>query len=255
MAYKIKLDIFEGPFDLLVYLIVKAEMSIYDIQVSEITRQYLDHLDVMQSRDLAVGGEFMALAADLIELKSKMLLPRNQGEGLEAEDPREELIQKLLERTRNEQAYRTIRAAAERLRDLEERNSLIFEKPKEDLQDYTNEPDEYLRMDREQFLRAFRLFIGKKQKIEEIRKRYARTEQQRATLESRISSIHGRLALKKTKTLRFSDFLEPGNDRGDVVLTFAALLEMVRGKVVQVRQEGNFAEITVALWEKEAVGV
>ncbi|MBQ1418990.1 MAG: segregation/condensation protein A, partial [Firmicutes bacterium] len=77
MAYKVKLDIFEGPFDLLVYLIEHAKMSIYDIRVSEITTQYLNYLDEMKANDIAVTQEFMVLAAELIELKSKMLLPRS----------------------------------------------------------------------------------------------------------------------------------------------------------------------------------
>ena len=90
MVYKVKLDVFEGPFDLLVYLIESAEMSIYDIQVAEITKQYMEYVERIQKVDTALAGEFMVLAASLIEIKSKMLLPRKSSEeALELlEDPR-----------------------------------------------------------------------------------------------------------------------------------------------------------------------
>ena len=93
MSYKVKLDIFEGPFDLLVYLIENAEMNIYDIQVSKITNQYLAYIDQMKTLDVTLASEFMVLAAALIEIKSKMLLPRikSEGEGLIDEDPRADI--------------------------------------------------------------------------------------------------------------------------------------------------------------------
>ena len=99
MGYKVKLQAFEGPFDLLVYLIESARMDIYDIRVSEITAQYLEYIGNMQQMDVAVSSEFMVLAAELIELKSRMLLPRQPVEegGTEPEDPRSELVARLLE--------------------------------------------------------------------------------------------------------------------------------------------------------------
>ncbi len=132
MVYKVKLDVFEGPFDLLVYLIENAEMSIYDIQISEITKQYMDYIEDMQKRDIVLAGEFMILAATLIEIKSKMLLPRNRPEDLEGEieDPRSELVEKLIE-------YKQYKNIAEYLKMQEEINSRIYVKPKEDLSVYT----------------------------------------------------------------------------------------------------------------------
>ena len=97
--YKVKLKSFEGPFDLLVYLIENAEMSIYDIKISEITNQYLAYLKEMEERDVALASEFMVLASSLIEIKSKMILPRATEDGQEivGEDPRTELVARLLE--------------------------------------------------------------------------------------------------------------------------------------------------------------
>ena len=97
--YKVKLQSFEGPFDLLVYLIENAEMSIYDIRISEITTQYLDYIRQMEEQEINVAQEFMVLAASLIEIKSRMILPRSFDEGEEVveEDPRKELVQRIIE--------------------------------------------------------------------------------------------------------------------------------------------------------------
>ncbi|MBQ6989531.1 MAG: segregation/condensation protein A [Clostridia bacterium] len=163
MGYKVKLDIFEGPFDLLVHLIERAEMSIYDIRVSEITDQYIAYLEDLKRMDVAVAGEFMVLAATLIELKSRMLLPRMQSTETDAEmeDPRQELVEKLLE-------YKRFQAAAAQLEIREAENLRRFVKPQEDLSVYTENPEEILNVDIAQFMKAFRLFLQRKQKIEEV---------------------------------------------------------------------------------------
>ena len=99
MSYRVRLNVFEGPFDLLVYLIEHAQMSIYDIRIAEITEQYIQYISAMQDADINVSTEFMVLAAELLEIKSKMLLPRMkpQEEGGTYEDPRTELVQRLQE--------------------------------------------------------------------------------------------------------------------------------------------------------------
>ena len=111
MSYKVKIDQFEGPFDLLVYLIETSEMNIYDIQVAAITRQYMDYIQEMQRLDVEVATEFMVLAAVLIEIKSKMLLPRIKPEGVAGGegDPREELVERILEYKRFKRAAALLR--------------------------------------------------------------------------------------------------------------------------------------------------
>jgi segregation and condensation protein A len=246
MSYKVKLDNFEGPFDLLCYLIENAEMNIYDIQVARITAQYIAYIEEMQSRDLVVGGEFMVLAATLIELKSKMLLPRVKADGSDAKgDPRDELAHKLLE-------YKKFREAAGRLTELEERAVLIIEKSMEDLQPYTGEPDEYLRMDLKQFMQAFRLFLARKQRVEEVRRHYERVEKQRDTVEAKILFIRELFQSEKKRRLRFQDLLKPESDRFEAVLTFVALLEMTRNGIVNTEQIESFGEIAVELRAEEA---
>lgn len=245
MAYKIKLDIFEGPFDLLVYLIENARMSVYDIQVSEITEQYLRYIEDMKSLDVNLATEFMVLAAALIEIKSKMLLPRmkSDGEGLMEEDPRAELVQRILE-------YKRFKSAAELLELQEEQCQRIFVKPKEDLAPYTKEADEYLNLELGQFVKVFHLFLQKKKRLEEIRKNYARVERQKISIESRIEQIKNLFRSREKKNLNFRELLGPESNRYEVVLTFVSMLEMIRQKTVVVRQNVNFGEIYLSLKEK-----
>ena len=249
MSYKIKLDIFEGPFDLLVYLIENARMSVYDIQVSEITNQYIQYIERMKALDINLATEFMVLAAALIEIKSKMLLPRMkpEGEGVLEEDPRTELVQRILE-------YKRFKAAAELLELQEEQSQRIFEKPKEDLAPYTKEADEYLNLDINQFVKVFHLFLQKKKKLEEIKKNYARVERQKITIESKIEFIKGLFRSKEKKRLTFKELLTPESNRYEVVLTFASMLEMIRQKSVMVKQNVNFGEIVLSIYEKDKHG-
>lgn len=249
MSYKIKLDIFEGPFDLLVYLIENARMSVYDIQVSEITDQYIRYIENMKALDVNVATEFMVLAAALIEIKSKMLLPRMKADGEEVleDDPRTELVQKILE-------YKRFKSAAELLELQEEQNQHIFEKPKEDLAPFTKEADEYLNLDLSQFVKAFHLFLMKKKRLEEIKRNYARVERQKITIESKIEYIRNLFRSKERKKLSFKELLTPESNRYEIVLTFVSMLEMIRQKTITVRQNVNFGEIYLNLCDREKSG-
>lgn len=246
MSYKIKLDIFEGPFDLLVYLIENARMSIYDIHVSDITNQYIAYIERMKELDVNLATEFMVLAASLIEIKSKMLLPRMkpEGEGTLEEDPRTELVQRILE-------YKRFKAAAELLELQEERSLRVFEKPKEDLAPFTKEPDEYLNLDINQFVKVFLLFLQKKKKLEEIKKNYAKVERQKMSIESKIDFIKGLFFSRDKKRLSFRELLTPESNRYEVVLTFTSMLEMIRQKSVVVKQNVNFGEIILNIIDKD----
>ena len=246
MSYKVKIDIFEGPFDLLVYLIEHAQMSIYDIQVSEITKQYLKYIESMKMQDVTVAGEFMVLAAALIEMKSKMLLPRPKDEdgGSHQEDPRTELVERLLE-------YKRFKAAAEMLAGQEELQQKIFAKPQEDLAPFTKEADEYLNLELSQFVKAFQMFLIKKQRLEEIKKTYERVERQRMTVETRIQQI--RSFFYSRERVGFKELLEGERTVYNVVLTFMSVLELLKQNAIEAAQEGNYGEITLRLADpKEA---
>ena len=165
--YKVRIDKFEGPFDLLIYLLENARMDIYDIKVAEITEQYIGYLKEMESLNIEVDTEFIVLAAILIRLKSRMLLPRINTEGeLEiVEDPRVELRGRLLD-------YMRIKRAAEALQAAEEYNLAVHEKPAEDMSVYVDDPDEILRVSDEQLVNAFILFLTRRKKVEEVTRRY-----------------------------------------------------------------------------------
>ena len=245
MSYKVKLQSFEGPFDLLVYLIENAQMSIYDIEISSITGQYLDYIKAMEEMDIAVSAEFMVLAASLIEIKSKMILPRisEAGEEIIEEDPRAELVMRLLE-------YKRFKKAAEILRTQEENALNVYEKPQEDISRYLNQPDEYLSLDLAHFAGAFNAFIQRKHRIEAVRKHYTRIERERASVESRISHIANSLRKKIGQVFSFKDLIPNKKDRYDVVITFISLLEMAKERVVKLKQEVTYGNIEVSSGEK-----
>jgi segregation and condensation protein A len=238
MSYRVRLNSFEGPFDLLVYLIERAEMSIYDIRISEITAQYLTYIRRLEENDVAVGAEFMVLAATLIDIKSKMLLPRMAEDGGEIEDPRTDLTKKLIE-------YVRFKKAAVALETQREFAKLKLEKPQEDLQPYTGVPDIYLRMDMESFIAAFRAFIHRKVKGEELLRMQRHIERERISLENKIGRIAGILQAAKRRIVRFAELLSPlkEDEKYDKVVTLIAVLDMARDGKLKARQEANFAEI------------
>lgn len=240
MGYKVKLNVFEGPFDLLVYLIENAQMSIYDIKIAEITSQYLAYMEEMKRLDVPVAAEFMVLAAALLEIKSKMLLPRTvPGEdGVVEEDPRSDLVEKLLE-------YKRFKLLAEMLQQQEERGLCIMEKPQEDLSAYTGEPDEYLSLELKQFVTAFNLFLRKKKKVEEIRRHHIRSEKQRITAEARMADIRDFFRAQPGKKADFRELIRKKDDRYDVALTFSSLLEMMKERRLLAEQKYLYGAITV----------
>ena len=247
MSYKIRLNNFEGPFDLLVYLIERAEMNIYDIQISVITRQYLEYLRVMEENDVAASSEFMVLAATLIEIKSKMLLPRIKEDGTEIEDPRTDLTKKLVE-------YVRYKKAAGVLEEKREFARLKLTKPQEDLQPYSGEPDVYLRMDMENFIHAFRNFIHRRIKGEELKRIRRGIERERLSLERKVSFIEKLVAAArkaKQKILKFSEMLSAEPDRADRVVTLIALLNMTQEGAFRLRQKKSFGEIEILPEGKE----
>ncbi|MGN0727726.1 MAG: segregation and condensation protein A [Anaerovoracaceae bacterium] len=245
MSYKVKLQSFEGPFDLLVYLIENAEMSIYDIRISEITNQYLEYIKAMREHDINVATEFMVLASTLIEIKSKMILPRMSIEGQTAagEDPRSDLVERILE-------YKRFKRAAQILQEREEQSQHIFEKPQEDISEYLENPDEYLSLDLKQFASAFSLFIQKKQRVEAVRAHYTRIERERSTMESRIRMILAKVRRKIGQVFSFKELIPDKNDRYDVVVTFMSLLEMAKERVLRVEQKSLYGDIKVSAGQR-----
>lgn len=261
--YKVRIEKFEGPFDLLIYLLENAKMDIYDIKVAEITEQYIDYLKQMEDLNIEVETEFIVLAAVLIRLKSHMLLPRvsdNPDDDVIVEDPRMELATRILD-------YMRTKKSAEMLQEREEYNLAIHEKPAEDLSKYIGEPDEILRATDEQLVNAFILFLTRKKKIEEVERRYQRVRRRKETVEARIKDMTKILETRLTPDvsgISFMELLPEEPDRYDITLSFMSLLSMIRNQGYDAEQDENFGEITVirkdpeiirAQQEAEAAGV
>ena len=250
--YKVRIDKFEGPFDLLVYLLENARMDIYDIRVSEITEQYINYLKEMEYLNVEVDTEFIVLAAVLIRLKSHMLLPRvtESGEIMLEEDPREELKGRLIE-------YVRTRKIAEMLAEREEYFMAVHEKPAEDMSVYTENPDEILQVSDEQMVSAFIMFLTRKKKIEEVSQRYQRVRRRKETIEARIEYMTEKLEKKFREgngKVLFTELLPEAPDRYDVTMSFMSLLSMIRNQGYDAEQKENFGEITVIRKENNAAG-
>lgn len=243
MSYKVSIPTFEGPFDLLVYLIENAQMNIYDIQISEITKQYMEYIESMEEMDFNVSAEFMVLAATLLDIKSKMILPRisETSEVTIEEDPRSELVERLLE-------YKRYKQGAEILRERESMQSMIFEKPQEDISEYLENPDELLSLDLKQFASAFNLFLRKKKREEEVRAHYTKVEREKATIENRMIYIKDMFKgafTRGIKKLNLQALIPNKKDRYDIVVTFVSVLQMIRDKYLDAEQNSLYGEITV----------
>lgn len=261
MSYKVRTEIFEGPFDLLVYLIESAQMSIYDIKIAEITDQYMEYMNEMQALKVEPAGDFLVLASTLLDIKSKLLLPRvmtTEDGVLIEEDPRNELVLRILE-------YKKFRRAANRFEELETQMHNVFEKPKEDISEYTNEPDEYLMLGTEEFVQAFARFIEKKQKIEAVRRNYIIAERRRQNMEKKSNAILESFAGSGRECISFDELIQAGDlceelyehvdevkiRRMETVLTFTTLLEMTKQKLVYIYQRSLFGRIDVKLQGKD----
>lgn len=240
--YKVRIDKFEGPFDLLVYLIQNAKMDIYDIRVAEITEQYIAYLKEMGELNVEVSSEFIVLAAVLIRLKSRMLLPRvNEiGEIVIDEDPRMELASRLAE-------YVRTKKIAEMLQERIEANECVHEKPAEDMSIYIDSPDELLKTDIEQFVSAFNAFLQKKKRVADVKKRYQRIKRDRASIEERINymSIIIKDRVSVGESIDFARLVPEDADRYDVTLSFMSLLEMIKMQEVDAKQDRNYGNISV----------
>ncbi|MDO4745613.1 MAG: segregation/condensation protein A [Bacillota bacterium] len=245
MGYRVKLNLFEGPFDLLVYLIEHAEMSIYDIKISEITSQYISYVEELKESDINLSSEFMVLAAALLEIKSKMLLPRtvtDDGEADIMEDPRTELVAKLVE-------YKKFKAISEMLEQRNEEATMYLEKPQEDLSEFTGEPDEYLSLDIDKFRTAFEAFLQRKKKMEEIKTHHKRSRKQKITTELRMLDIRDFFKDEPEKEADFRELIKDKKDMYDVAVTFSSVLEMMKEKRLDAQQKYLFGDITVKATE------
>lgn len=252
MTIEVKLGTFEGPLDLLLHLIEKNKVNIYDIPISMITTQYLNYLDEMRKADLDVMSEFLVMAATLLQIKSQMLLPKQKDERGEEQDPRSELVQRLLE-------YKIYKYASVGLRTREIDAEKHFFKeaslPKEVA--IYEEPIDPVKVVQEQQVTVSELkkifeFVMQKreEKKDPIRSGFKEIKREEVKIEDKIESI--RLQMKESKNLNFRQLLEKQSSKIEIVVTFLALLELMKMGDVLVEQEEIGEEIFICTKEKEA---
>ncbi len=240
MSYKVKLEVFEGPLDLLLYLIKKNEIDIYDIPIAAITEQYLEYLELMRMLDLNIAGEFLVIAATLIHIKSKMLLPPDEKELLpeEEEDPREELVRRLVE-------YKKFKEVAGILQDLESQRKKMFTR---DIP-FEVEPGEvFFEASLFDLITAFTRVLKDvpKEMFQEIIKDEFTVER----------SMHDLLhMLVKTPVMSLFDLFKNAKNKPEIIATFLAVLELIRLKEIIVVQKQNFSDIEIIRNEKHRLNI
>jgi segregation and condensation protein A len=247
--YNVKLDAFEGPLDLLLHLINRYEIDVYDIPMAELTEQYLLYIYAMQELQLDVASEYLVMAATLLEIKSKLLLPKQEEELFDEdmefeveEDPRDELMQRLIE-------YRKYKEAAEDLKSLEEERGQMFTRAPSDLSEYINK-EEVVNLDVSIYdmLGAFQKLLRRKKLQKPLQTRITRQE---IPIEVRIDQIVKELSLLKVNEKKNFLDLFPYEDKPHIVVTFLALLELMKTNTILIEQTKNFSAIFLSLKKGE----
>ena len=230
MSYKIKLDLFEGPLDLLLYLVKKDHLNVCDIPITQVTQQYLQYMELMRLLDLNIAGEFLVMAATLIHIKSKMLLPPEPKEDGQAEedDPRNELVRKLLE-------YQKFKEAAGLLRQKELQRQNIFTRQAQ-----------VSSVDGERYFEAslFDLLSAFSNALKEIPKElFYEIIKDEFTVEEKVHDLLH--MLMNTASLSLSSLFGKAVNQVEIVVTFLAILELIRLKEIVVAQKELFGDILV----------
>ena len=231
--YKIKLESFEGPMALLMHLLEKNQLDIYDIPIAIITKQYLDYLEQMQEFNVEIASDFLLMAATLLQIKSRILLPRVvRTESQEEEDLRQELVDKLIE-------YRKFKEVSSQLETLADKHSqYLFRKPEKGVLQYL--PPEDLSV--ELLLTAFTTLW--EAGIEE----FAIVKREEFTVQDKMKEVI--LLLRKSSgEIEFNDVITRAGTKDEIITTFLALLELIKLKKILIKQEYQFANIRILLRE------
>ncbi|BCN31393.1 segregation and condensation protein A [Anaeromicropila herbilytica] len=243
MGIPVKLEVFEGPLDLLLHLIDKNKVNIYDIPIVLITEQYLEYVKNMQTKDLNIMSEFLVMAATLIKIKSKMLLPKEDKEDEEKEDPRQELVDRLLE-------YKMYKFISEELKDKQQDAAkVMFKNPSipDEIRDYKEEINIEELLGDITLSKLHRIFesVIKKQadKIDPIRSKFGQIEKEEINLSDKMSYIEE--FAKKNHTFGFRKLLEEQCSKMDLIVTFLGILELMKTGIIQILQENLFEDILI----------
>ncbi|MGE5307858.1 MAG: segregation and condensation protein A [Deltaproteobacteria bacterium] len=233
MSYRIKIELFEGPLDLLLYLVKRDHLNIYDIPISTITGQYMAYLELMKILDLNIAGEFLVMAATLMQIKSKMLLPPDESvqPEEELEDPREELVKQLLE-------YERFKEVAQELRKREDGQREVFRRPQINEKELPETAPEYFEAS------IFDLITAFSKALEETPKElFYNVIKEEFTIEDKVHHILHRLLVVSSLTL--TELFAEAKNKLDIIVTFLAVLELIRLKEITALQRELFGEIEV----------
>lgn len=237
MDYKITIDAFEGPMDLLLHLIKSSDIDIYKIELEEITKQYLAYIEAMEELNLNVASEYLIVAAELLEMKSAMLLPKKKlEEDTYEEDPRENLIKKLLE-------YKQYKEITSELKEMELERKQYLTKLPDSLSEYKDETTSmhFGEVGISDLLYAFQKFLERKQEEKPIHTKITKKEY---SVHARSNEI--RSMLKTKKTIEFQELFEVVT-KDYVVVTFLSILDLAKKQELEIKQENNFSKIILSL--------
>lgn len=243
MELEVKLQAFEGPLDLLLHLIEKNKVDIYDIPIVEITEQYLDYVSKMPKDDLDLASEFLVMAATLIDIKSRMLLPKEIDENGEEIDPRAELVEKLIE-------YKMYKYAAVELRDMQVyAGKSMYKQPTvpEEVSKYeppVNLDSLLAGVDLNKLNDIFQMVLKRQvDKIDPVRSKFGKIEMEEVSLPDKITYVS--TTVKKRKKCKFKQLLEEAHSKVEVIVSFLAILELIKVGEIEVRQDETFGEIYI----------
>ena len=243
MELTVKLQVFEGPLDLLLYLLDKNKVNIYDIPIVEITAQYMEYIAEMKRQDLDVLSEFLVMAATLIDIKSKMLLPRDPDDEEEGIDPRAELVQQLLE-------YKMYKCMAYELKDRQvDAQRVMFKKPTipEEVLEYQeplNVEELVSDITLAKLNEIFKSIMRKQQdKIDPLRSKFGKIEKEEVSLEEKTEYLENYATTHKH--FSFRSLLEAQTSKVEVIVTFLAILELMKTGKILISQEHIFDDIQI----------
>jgi len=238
MPYHVRVNVFEGPYDLLLFLIKKGEINIYDIPIAKITKEYLEYIELMRSLDLEIAGEFIVMAATLMRIKSRMLLPVYIEQEEEIEDPRRELVQNLLE-------YQRIKNAVEQLEQYENRRLLEYPRGTALERDGNNAVNEYeMQMSVYELVIAFHTVMTQR-KEEKIRV----VQPEPATIEEKMDEIL--ILLESHKRISFKHHFKQLKNTFLIIINFLAILELARKRLIRISQSLPFKDIWIYKYTRQ----
>lgn len=243
MGIPVKLQVFEGPLDLLLHLIDKNKIDIYDIPIVEITNQYMDYIRAMEKEDLNVMSEFLVMAATLLDIKCKMLLPKEVGEEGEEEDPRQELVEQLLQ-------YKMYKYMSYELRDRQvDGERVLYKEPTipEEVLEYVEPVDVDALLGDLTLSKLNRIFqdVMKRQvdKIDPVRSKFGKLEKEEVTVAEKLEYVTQYATLHKN--FSFRELLGKQNARMQTVVTFLAVLQLIKEGTICISQEQPFDDIMI----------